>query len=340
MLQQNISLQPYHTFGVSATARWWLEVHSVDDLIEFVTDHRDFSQPIWVLGEGSNVLFVRDYKGLILKNSIKGIDLVAESEDQVILEVGAGENWHKLVQYCIAHGWGGIENLSLIPGSVGAAPVQNIGAYGVELEEVFDSLSCIHLQTGIRHRFDKRDCRFAYRDSVFKQEARGIFFISHVRLRLQKAPHQLRMGYGAITARLKEMQVHTPDIADVSKAVCAIRRSKLPDPKELGNAGSFFKNPVIDLSHFHALQQAYPHIPRYPQGAEKVKIPAGWIIERCGWKGKRMGPCGVHQHQALVLVNYGGASGQQVWDLSERIREDVQRRFGIALEREVNIIPS
>ncbi|MEO1448799.1 MAG: UDP-N-acetylmuramate dehydrogenase, partial [Bacteroidota bacterium] len=275
--------------------------------------------------------------GLMIQNQIKGREVVRETDDYVWLRIGAGENWHELVQYCIDQDWGGIENLSLIPGNVGAAPIQNIGAYGVELTDVFDSLEAMSLETGVIQTFSHADCDFGYRDSFFKRRGKGRYAITRVTLRLEKPPHQLELSYGAIAKEMAEKGLE-PSIRSVSEVVCAIRRSKLPDPAEVGNAGSFFKNPVISVDHLRALQADHPDMPHYPQPDGRAKVPAAWLIQTAGWKGKSFGSYGVHPRQALVLVHYGGASGQQIYDLSEEILQSVGQQFDIWLEREVNII--
>ena len=337
-LQQNVSLFPYNTFGMDVQAQWWLGIEDPIDLIAFLADN-DFQTmpPILTIGGGSNLLFIKDFEGLVLKNNVLGKEVVQEDEQYVYLRIGGGENWHSLVEYCIAQNWGGIENLSLIPGCVGAAPIQNIGAYGVELEQVFHSLEAIHLLTANQHLFDHAACQFGYRDSIFKREAKGLFFISHVTLRLTKNP-QLQTSYGMIKAELGKLNLDNPTIADVSQVICAIRQQKLPDPKKIGNAGSFFKNPVISAAQFSLLQAQYPAIPHYPQAAGTIKIPAAWLIQQAGWKGKRLGNYGVHPNQALVLVNYGGASGQALYELSSQILQSVHVHFSITLEREVNVV--
>ncbi len=338
MLATQISLRPHHTFGVEASARWWKTVRSETDALEFLMDNAGHLGPLLVLGGGSNVLFLHDFPGLVLQNDIRGKEVVKENETTVWLKVGAGENWHELVQSCLEHDWGGLENLSLIPGRVGAAPIQNIGAYGVELEEVFEQLEALHLQTGQIHVFSRGACQFGYRDSVFKRQLKGQYLITRVVLRLTKKTHQLRVGYGALEQELASAGVTEPGIREVSEAVIRIRRSKLPDPAELGNAGSFFKNPVISATRFEALQRAFSHVPHYPQADGQQKVPAAWLIDTCGWKGVRRGNCGVHPRQALVLVNYGGATGAEIWALAQEIRASVADRFGVELESEVNVI--
>lgn len=289
------------------------------------------------LGGGSNVLFTGDYEGLVLRNCIRGIEVVEENSDYVYLKAYSGENWHDLVMHCVAKNWGGIENLSLIPGTVGAAPMQNIGAYGVELEQVFISLEALNLNKFELETFTREQCAFGYRESVFKRELKGRYFIYSVTLRLEKHP-RIHAEYGDIRQVLNGRGIDSADatISDISRAVIEIRQSKLPDPKEIGNSGSFFKNPVITLEHFESLKKQYPDIKGFEQ-YNGVKVPAAWLIEQCGWKGKRIGNTGSHVRQALVLVNYGGATGGEVWQLAQDIIASVDAKFGIRLEPEVNI---
>lgn len=290
-----------------------------------------------ILGGGSNVLFTRNFDGVVLQNHILGKEVMQEDEDHIFVKVGGGENWHQWVMYCLENNWGGVENLSLIPGSVGASPIQNIGAYGVELKDVFHSLEAIQLDTAQLHTFDRQACRFGYRDSIFKQKAKGKYFITSVTFRLDKQ-HQLHTSYGAIQTELDRMGVSAPSIHDISKAVIHIRQSKLPDPAVIGNGGSFFKNPVVSSSQLAMLQQAYPDIPHYPQADGSEKLAAGWLIEQAGWKGKRLGNYGVHDRQALVLVNYGGARGADIVALSKEIQASVKQQFGVELTPEINLI--
>ena len=292
--------------------------------------------PYLVLGGGSNLLFTKDYKGLVLHNKIQGIDCVKEDEKSVLLRIWGGVVWHELVLWALEKGYGGIENLSLIPGSVGAAPVQNIGAYGVEIKDVFDRLEAVHLQTGKIETFSKKACDFGYRDSVFKRELKGQYCICRVWLRLSKKA-RINTSYGVINDVLAQTDLpHT--IQSVSKAVIQIRQRKLPDPAILGNSGSFFKNPIIPLSKFSTLKLQFPDMPFYPMGDKSVKLAAGWIIDKLGWKGYRKGDAGVHRHQALVLVNYGNAKGMEIWNLAKAIQASVFDVFGVVLETEVNIL--
>lgn len=322
--------------GIAAKARYFCPIQSVRELQSLLSDSRFQDTPGFMIGGGSNVLFISDYDGLVIHVDIKGISIDQEDEEEVILNVGAGENWHELVLHCVEKGWGGIENLSLIPGSAGAAPIQNIGAYGVELEEVFESLEAVEVKTGELKSFSKEECRFGYRDSIFKNELKGHFVITGVKLKLQKSP-EVNTSYRALSDKLEEKGIRKPSIKDISEAVIEIRQSKLPDPAEIGNTGSFFKNPVITREQFEKLRSNYPDIPSYPAG-DKVKVPAAWLIDQCGWKGKRFGDAGVHKMQALVIVNYGNATGKEIWNLAQKIQVSVKERFGVSLTPEVNVV--
>lgn len=335
-VQEHVNIAGYNTMGIAAKARYFVSVKSVEELQQVLSDERFKSISTFMIGGGSNVLFIRDYDGLLIHIDIQGREIIKEDEQHIWLSVGAGENWHQLVQDCVAKGWGGIENLSLIPGSVGAAPIQNIGAYGAELEEVFELLQAVEVATGKSQTFSKDECKFGYRDSIFKNELKGKFVITSVTLKLAK--HQeVNTSYKALSEKLAEKKIAEPTIKDVSEAVIEIRQSKLPDPAKIGNTGSFFKNPIIDKKKFSSLQKNYPEIPHYPAG-EKIKIPAAWLIDQCGWKGKRLGDAGVHKMQALVIVNYGNASGEEIWQLAQNIQESVQSTFGVSLTPEVNIV--
>lgn len=290
-----------------------------------------------ILGGGSNVLFTRGFSGIVAKNEIRGISTPKETQEDVLVSVGSGESWHQFVLWCVEKGYGGIENLSLIPGTVGAAPMQNIGAYGVELKEVFHSLEAYEIRSGKTVTFFKEDCHFDYRYSIFKGELKDQFVITKVTFLLSKNP-VFNTSYGAIEETLREMNIDEPTLKSVSQAVINIRQSKLPDPFDIGNAGSFFKNPVIEKLHFEALEAEFSDIKGYPIGSEEVKIPAAWLIEHAGWKGYREGEVGVHDKQALVLVNHGSGRGKDIFRLSNEIAKSVQGKFGISLEREVNII--
>lgn len=330
---ENISLKPYNTFHIETTARYFSILNDTDSLQELPLGN----QPLMVLGGGSNMLLTKNFDGLVVKNEIMGIELVHEDPEFIYVSAGAGENWHGFVMHCISKGWGGLENLSLIPGSVGASPMQNIGAYGVELEDVFWSLEAWHIQEKRIHTFTKSDCAFGYRESVFKKSLKGKYIILKVTYRLHKKP-VFHTSYGAITQELERMGVTEYSVSAISEAVIRIRTSKLPDPAIIGNAGSFFKNPVVSNETYEQLKASFPTIVAFPQLDKSVKLAAGWLIEQCGWKGYRSGDAGCHASQALVLVNYGNATGKEIYDLSEKILQSVKSRFGISLEREVNII--
>jgi UDP-N-acetylmuramate dehydrogenase len=335
-VRTNISLKPYNTFGIDVKAFGFAEINRAEDISDILKDTSINKLPRLILGGGSNILFTKDFDGLVIKNNIKGIDIEKETGTEIWVKAASGVVWHQLVLYAIAHNYGGIENLSLIPGTVGAAPMQNIGAYGVELKDVFESLEAVNLKTGKIEVFEKEACRFGYRDSIFKQEGKDRYFILSVTLKLQKSP-VVNTSYGAIQKLLDERGIAVPGIAEVSQAVCDIRNSKLPNPALIGNAGSFFKNPEIPVAQYHALQKLYHEIPGYttPLG---IKVPAGWLIESCGWKGKRIGETGSHKDQALVLVNYGNAHGDEVKKLATDIQKSVLEKFGVVLSTEVNIV--
>ena len=337
-LETDVSLRTLHTFGIEAQARYLIRIWDEAILKAFIEANAYWELPHLVLSGGSNMLFRKNFEGVVLKNEVKGREVIEKTEEHVLLKLGAGENWHEVVQYCLAEGWGGIENLSLIPGSVGAAPIQNIGAYGIELKDCFEYLEAINLYTGKTYTFNKEACQFGYRDSFFKRQGKSQFFITRVVLKLSHSKHQINSSYGAIGKVLEEQDIHNPSPRDISEVVCKIRRSKLPDPAELGNAGSFFKNPLVPQTKFETLLQHYSDMPHYPDPSGNIKIPAAWLIQQCGWKGKREGAYGVYEKQALVLVNYGGAKGQEIYELSERILHSVKQTFGIELEREVQII--
>lgn len=337
-IQKNVSLKPLNTFGLEAKARVFVEVKSIEELQEVLQSEIAHDNEMFILGGGSNVLLSKDFEGLVVKNSITGKEVVHETDDFVLVKVGAGENWHNFVLYALEKGWGGIENLSLIPGTMGAAPMQNIGAYGVEIKEVFENLQAVNISSGEVEKFNKQACRFGYRESIFKNKVKGQYIITHVTLKLTKKDHELNTSYGAISETLEALKVKKPTIQDVSEAVIKIRQSKLPDPAKIGNAGSFFKNPSVDRIQYEELKTEYPHIPGYDLPDNNVKVPAGWLIEQCGWKGVTRGAIGVHKKQALVLVNYGGGSGDELKNLAEEIRASVIEKFGIELNAEVNII--
>ena len=336
-IQENFNLKDYNTFSIAAKAASFAAFDSVDTLSALLKAHPD--RPKYILGGGSNILFTRDYEGLILKNNLKGIKLTQEDAKYYYVKVAAGEPWHPFVQYCVEQGYAGLENLSLIPGLAGASPMQNIGAYGVEIKDFFYELEAMRIADQSLHRFNNQDCAFGYRESIFKKALKGEFIILSVTYRLLKKP-ELHLEYGAIKEELEKAGVQQPTIKDVSQAVIRIRQSKLPDPKQIGNAGSFFKNPTIERSHYQALKKIDPNLPGYPAhgSADRIKVAAGYLIEHCGWKGFREVDAGVHAKQALVLVNYGKASGEQILALSNRIIQSVAEKYNITLEREVNII--
>lgn len=335
-VHQNFSLKNLNTFGVEALARWFVEVDSETDLAKLFSNRQWLDTNRLILGGGSNMLFTHDFEGIVIRMNIRGITHVQHG-DELFVSSGAGEVWNDLVQYCVNRNFAGLENLSLIPGSVGASPIQNIGAYGVELKNVFHSCRAFNIQTHQFREFSKDECRFGYRDSVFKNELRGQYIITQVTFALQQQA-DLILEYGAIRDELQRRGIGHPGIKDVSDVVSAIRVSKLPDPSTIGNAGSFFKNPVIPLAEFQKLQAGFPDVVHYPAGEGFVKLAAGWLIEQCGWKGKRVGNTGTWKNQALVLVNHGGATGTEVYAFSEEIIKSVQKLFNILLEREVNVI--
>ncbi len=335
MISENISLKPFNTFGIDVKTKRFARFANVKGLSDILSQRNE--DPLLILGGGSNILMTRDFNGLVLKNEIKGYEVISENEENVIVKVGAGEVWHEFVLKNIENNFGGTENLSLIPGSVGASPMQNIGAYGVEIKDVFVELEAFHIKTGEIHNFSHKECNFGYRESVFKREKKGEYIIVSVTYRLTKK-HKVNVVYGAILEELQKNGVAQPTIKSVSNAIIAIRSSKLPDPKEIGNAGSFFKNPVVNVSILNEIKKTHPTVPNYPAPNGKVKLAAGWLIEKAGWKGKRIKNYGVHKNQALVLVNYGNSTGAEILDLSSRIIADVENEFGVCLEREVNII--
>jgi len=336
ILQENVSLKNYNTFGIAVDAAFFAEIKSEADLAEVFADPMAKSQPLLVLGGGSNMLFTKDFQGLVLKISIPGINNEVNGDD-VFVKAGGGVVWNELVKYCVENGFAGIENLTLIPGTVGASPIQNIGAYGVELKDVFFSCNAFEIATGKISRFDFEACKFGYRDSVFKNELKGKYIITSVVFKLSKKA-KLQTHYGAISAELENRKIENPTIAAVSSVVADIRVSKLPDPKTIGNAGSFFKNPVISKQAFEALMEKFPDVVNYSTPDGQVKLAAGWLIEQCGFKGKVVGHTGTWKNQALVLVNHGGASGQEVYNFSEQIINTVFTKFNVLLEREVNIL--
>ena len=330
----NISLKEYNTFGVECNAKRFVSIDTFYDLQQLLKIEKE----IFLLSGGSNMLLTQNIKKLVVLINIKGISIDRENKDSVHLTVNSGENWHEFVLWCISQNYGGIENLSLIPGNVGTCPIQNIGAYGVEVKDTITKVEAIEIKTGKLVSFSNADCNFGYRNSIFKNEAKGKYVITSVSFELTKKKHQLNTSYGAIESALKEKNITNPTIKDVSDAVISIRKSKLPDPKEIGNSGSFFKNPVISTKHFLQLQKEHPTIPSYKISESTTKIPAGWLVEQCSYKGKRFGDAGVHKKQALVLVNYGNASGLEIYTLAKSIQQTVNEKFNIQLEIEVNII--
>ena len=331
-IKQNISLKNYNTFSINANAKRFISVNSKEELKEVIAEEKD----IFLLGGGSNMLFISDIEKLVIHLNLKGIIVNDTESDSVLVTAEAGENWHEFVLWCISQNYGGLENLSLIPGNVGTSPIQNIGAYGVEIKDTFHQLEALEIESGKTKIFNIQDCEFGYRNSIFKNKLKGKYIITNVTFKLTKKNHKTHIAYGAIKTHLGSKE--HPTIKDISDAVIAIRQSKLPDPKEIGNCGSFFKNPVIDSKLFNILQEKHPKIPHYIVSENEIKIPAGWLIEQCGFKGKRFGDAGVYENQALVLVNFNNATGQEIYDLARNIQRKVEDIFNISLEIEVNII--
>lgn len=334
--QKNVSLKPYNTFGIEAVAAEFVRVTNADELkMAFEQLHGD---PLFLLGGGSNLLLTQDLAETVIHLDLKGKKIVSETDHEVIVEAMAGENWHEFVCWTLEQGWGGLENLSLIPGNVGTTPVQNIGAYGVEIKDVMVQCTALEIASANERIFTCDDCAFGYRDSYFKQAGKGRYAIVSVQFRLTKNQHVLKTAYGDIQKELGAMGVESVTPQAVSAAVIAIRQSKLPDPKVLGNSGSFFKNPIIPASQYQDLSLKFPEMPHYPAQEGMVKVPAGWLIEQAGFKGKRVGDAGIHERQALVLVNYGGATGAELLALSQQVQNEVFSRYGIQIEAEVNVI--
>lgn len=336
-ISHNVSLKPFNTFGIDVSAKVFTVFNSIEEAQNITSDStfKNEAQNL-ILGGGSNMLFTKNFDGIVIKNNIKGIEIVSEDENHIYLKVGAGEVWHDFVMHCVNENLAGLENLSLIPGNVGASPMQNIGAYGVEIKDRFHSLEALHIESGELKTFTNSECNFGYRESVFKNIYKNQFIITSVTYRLMKTP-QLNTSYGAIEQELNKMNISSPTIKNVSDAVIAIRSSKLPDPKQIGNAGSFFKNPVVSAEQKDKVLKNYPDAPNYPQANGTFKLAAGWLIEQAGWKGKKTNTFGVHKLQALVLINYGNSKGKDIYNLSEEIIASVNDKFGITLEREVNI---
>ena len=337
IVQKDVQLKPFNTFGIEATAKYFIEVSSIDQLQGILQSPDYQSTERLILGGGSNMLLTKDFDGLVIKIAIKGFEVVNENDNNIWIKAGAGIVWHDLVMQCVNQNYAGMENLSLIPGTVGAAPMQNIGAYGIEIKEVFEELQALEIATGEIKTFDKAMCNFGYRESIFKHEAKGKYIILNVTFKLNKKP-TFHIEYGAIKDTLAEMNISEMSIKSISDAVIHIRQSKLPNPAEIGNAGSFFKNPEIPNTQFEALKAQFPTIPAYPVSETTTKVPAGWLIEQAGWKGQRFGNIGVHAKQALVLVNYGGGKGLEIKELSQKIQASVKEKFGIQLSAEVNFI--
>ncbi|CAM1341179.1 UDP-N-acetylmuramate dehydrogenase [Tenacibaculum aestuarii] len=333
-IQKNIPLKEYNTFGINVNAKRFVSVTSVYQLQQLLKEEKD----IFLISGGSNMLLTKDIDTLVVHIDIKGISIDRENHNDIYITANAGESWHEFVLWCVSQGYGGLENLSLIPGNVGTCPIQNIGAYGVEVKDTISKVEAIEIETGKLVSFSAEECQFGYRNSIFKNEAKGKYVLTSVSFQLTKNNHNLNTSYGAIESELSSKDITNPTIKDVSDAVIAIRQSKLPDPKKIGNSGSFFKNPVISKEHFEKLQTAFPNIPSYVISDTEIKVPAGWLIEQIGFKGKRFGDYGVHEKQALVLVNYGGATGKKIYELAQKIQHTIKKTFDIDLEIEVNII--
>lgn len=337
-IQENYSLKNHNTFGVEVSAKYFAEIKSLDQLTQILRNTSVQKFKMLFLGGGSNVLFTQDFDGVVLQLNLKGISEKILNDNEVLVTSQAGENWHEFVQFCLDKDYGGLENLSLIPGNVGTSPMQNIGAYGTEIKDTFVSCKVLNLETLVVEEFNHEKCDFGYRESIFKREGKEKYVILEVTFKLTRKEHLIKTEYGAIQSELKNLEIENPTIQEVSQAVINIRQSKLPDPKVIGNAGSFFKNPSIPMTQFLEVQKTDPEMPHYHQG-DLVKIPAGWLIEQCGWKGKQIGNVASHELQSLVIVNKTGlATGKEIYDFSTMIIESVKEKFGIELEREVNII--
>jgi UDP-N-acetylmuramate dehydrogenase len=335
-ISKNVSLKSLNTFGIDAKAESFCDITSISKLKEVLKEKH--SNPLFILGGGSNMLLTQDIEALVLHINLKGIEVISETENTVVIKSMAGENWHEFVLWCLDRNYGGVENMSLIPGNIGSAPIQNIGAYGIELKDVFMSCEALNIADQTTKTFTKSDCNFGYRESIFKQDLKGKYIITSINLELTKVNHKLRVLYGAIKTELAGSEIDKPTIQDISKAVIAIRQSKLPDPKDIGNSGSFFKNPIISAEQFHELQENFPEAPSYKISDTAIKVPAGWLIEKAGFKGKRFNDYGVHNKQALVLVNYSNAKGRDIFKLAQLIQKTIKRLFNITIETEVNII--
>ena len=336
VIKKNISLKAYNTFGIDVKASRFVSIASLYELKQLLNSEKDF----FLISGGSNLLLTRDIERLVVHINIQGISIDHEEENTVDLTVNAGENWHEFVLWCISENYGGLENLSLIPGNVGTSPIQNIGAYGVEVKDCITKVEALEIATNKLVSFSNEACNFGYRNSIFKNEVKGKYILTSVSFRLTTKNHQLTTSYGAIENELAIQKIKIPTLKNISDAIIRIRKSKLPDPKEIGNSGSFFKNPVISKTQFLRLQKENPSIPNYPVSETEIKVPAGWLVEQSGFKGKRFGDAGVHEKQALVLVNYGSATGIEIFQLAEKIQQTVFKKFEIALEIEVNVVAS
>ncbi len=334
-IKENFSLKKYNTFGIEVKTKYFVEYSTINELSNFLGTQRKQDLPLMFIGGGSNVLFTKDFEGYILHSKINGVEIIKEEDDKVYLRVGAGEDWDEFVEYCVKKGWGGVENLSLIPGNVGTCPIQNIGAYGVEVKDVITEVESIEIDTLKKTLFTNEECQFGYRDSVFKRKLKGKHIINHVTFCLNKK-HVFKLDYGNLKEALKEYD--QVNLQNIRQAVINIRDSKLPKPEVIGNAGSFFKNPVVHTNILEDLKKSYADIPFYLQEDDSVKIPAGWLIEQAGWKGRNIGKVGVHEKQALVLINHGGATGQEIVDLAREIQKSVKEKFSIDIQMEVNIV--
>ena len=335
-IHNNFSLKKHNTFGIEVKAKQFIAVHNIDELKTILQEHQ--SEPKFILGGGSNMLLTQDIQALVIHVDLKGKKVLKEDDDFVWVQSQAGENWHEFVLWTINQNFGGLENMSLIPGNVGTTPVQNIGAYGTEIKDTFVSCEAMNIETQQMKTFHKEECNFGYRESIFKHDIKDEFIITSVVFKLTKRNHKINISYGEIVKELEKNLISAPTLKDVSNAVIAIRQSKLPDPKELGNSGSFFKNPIISKENYEKAHALHPEMPHYVISETEVKVPAGWLIERAGFKGKRFGDAGIHKNQALVLVNYGNATGQEILNVSKDIQATILKEFGIAIEAEVNVI--
>lgn len=333
-IQNNFSLKKYNTFGIEAKATQFISIKNIEELTEVL----QLKKEIFILGGGSNMLLTQDINKLVVHIDLKGILITKQDDNFIWITANAGENWHEFVMWCIDHNYGGIENLSLIPGNVGTTPIQNIGAYGIEIKDVFDSCEAMLIDNQQLKTFNLEDCNFSYRESVFKNDLKDKYVITSVTFKLTKRNHKTNSTYGAIETELSNNNIQNPSIKNISDAVIAIRKSKLPDPKELGNSGSFFKNPIVKKASYEEAIKKFPEMPHYKISESEVKVPAGWLIEQAGFKGKRFGDAGIHKNQALVLVNYGNASGSEILAVSKDIQKTILDKFGIQIEAEVNII--